>query len=307
MRFTTDSPNVGGTPSGVVRTKLLAPVPRSEQVLRPRLIELLDAGSDRKLTLIGAPVGYGKTTLLTQWLRSQEPNPPFAWVSLDEQDNDPVRLWSHVIEALRQGTPEEAVGADVLVGLGVVGANLIETALPLLINDLTKLPHRVVLVLDDYHLIKQKACHETVALYLVCGRKMGRVGATDRPRPWSIKKTAKKSLGLLAPYHPQRRESPNSCLGHFVPRRGEPVSARTGLQQQRKKLLDPTTTTAPLFAGVDVSKDRLDVCLRWSELERHEEEEEAFVVAYDDNGIDALLSRLLEERTVLVVLEATGG
>jgi transposase len=58
---------------------------------------------------------------------------------------------------------------------------------------------------------------------------------------------------------------------------------------------------------VDVSKDRLDVCLRWSELERHKEEEEAFVVAYDDSGIDVLVSRLLEERTVLVVLEATGG
>ena len=62
--------------------------------------------------------------------------------------------------------------------------------------------------------------------------------------------------------------------------------------------MDPTTTAASLFAGADVSKDRLDVCLRWSELERHEEEE-AFVVHYDDNGIDALLSRLLEERTVL--------
>src|SRR5215207_1052803 len=166
MRFTPDSPNVGGTPSGVVRTKLLAPVPRSEQVPRPRLIEQLDAGSDRKLTLIGAPVGYGKTTLLTQWLRSQGPNLHFAWVSLDEQDNDPVRLWRHVIEALRQGTPEEALGADVLVGLGVLGANLIETALPMLINELTKLPHRVVLVLDDYHLIRQKACHETVAFFV---------------------------------------------------------------------------------------------------------------------------------------------
>jgi transposase len=69
--------------------------------------------------------------------------------------------------------------------------------------------------------------------------------------------------------------------------------------------LDPTTT-APLFAGVDVSKDRLDVCLRWSEPERHNEEE-AFFVAYDDNGIDALLSRLLDEPTVLVIVEATGG
>jgi transposase len=81
--------------------------------------------------------------------------------------------------------------------------------------------------------------------------------------------------------------------------------------------LDPTTTTrkttkttaaaaARLFAGVDLSKDRLDVCLRWSEPDWHEKEE-AFVLAYDDSGIDALLSRLLKEPTVLVVLEATGG
>ena len=69
--------------------------------------------------------------------------------------------------------------------------------------------------------------------------------------------------------------------------------------------MDPTTTVR-LFAGVDVSKDRLDVCLRWSEPERHNEEK-AFVVAYDDSGIDALLSRLLKEPTVLVILEATGG
>ena len=71
--------------------------------------------------------------------------------------------------------------------------------------------------------------------------------------------------------------------------------------------MDPMTTTARLFAGVDVSKDRLDVCLRWSEPERHYEEEEDFVVDYDEGGIDALVSRLLEERTVLVILEATGG
>jgi len=56
-------------------------------------------------------------------------------------------------------------------------------------------------------------------LYLVCGRKIGQVGATDRPRPWSIKKTAKKSLGRRALPFKMRRESPNSCLGHFVLRR----------------------------------------------------------------------------------------
>ena len=72
--------------------------------------------------------------------------------------------------------------------------------------------------------------------------------------------------------------------------------------------MGPTTTAAVrLFAGVDVSKDRLDVCLRRSEPEGCEEEEEAFVATYDDGGVDALISRLLEGPTVLVVLEATGG
>jgi hypothetical protein len=68
--------------------------------------------------------------------------------------------------------------------------------------------------------------------------------------------------------------------------------------------LDPTTkAAAQVFAGVDVSKDRLDVCLRWSEPERHNDEEEAFVATYDDSGIDALVSRLLKERPELVILE----
>ena len=68
--------------------------------------------------------------------------------------------------------------------------------------------------------------------------------------------------------------------------------------------MDPTATTAQLYAGVDVSKDRLDVCLRRGEAKRHND---AFFVPHDDSGIDALVSRLLEERPILVLLEATGG
>lgn len=164
--FLPDSSGAGGTPSEVVKTKLLAPSPRPEQVPRPRLLELLDAGSDRKLTLIGAPAGYGKTTLLTQRRRSVEALLPFAWVSLDEQDNDPVRLCKHVIAALRRVAPEEGFGADVLVGLSVVGTKPIEAALTMLINDLIELPHRVALVLDDYHCIKESDCHEAVAFFV---------------------------------------------------------------------------------------------------------------------------------------------
>jgi LuxR family maltose regulon positive regulatory protein len=111
------SPEPRAAPSGVIRTKLLPPSPRFEEVPRPELVERLRAGSVRKLTLIEAPVGYGKTTLLNQWLRTEEPGPgpdqPFAWVSLDKQD-------------------------------------------------LTQLPHRVVLVLDDYHYVTDGECHATV-------------------------------------------------------------------------------------------------------------------------------------------------
>ena len=142
-------------------------------------------------------------------------------------------------------------------------------------------------------------------MYLVCGRRIGRVGATDRPRPWSIK-TAKKSLGRRALPFKMRRE-PEQLPGPLRPKMRGARIRKEGPPTTREemKLLDPTTT-AQVFAGVDVSKDRLDVCLRWSEPERHNEED-AFVVAYDESGIDALVSRLLEERPELVILEATGG
>jgi LuxR family maltose regulon positive regulatory protein len=130
------------------------------------LLNQLDAGSARKLTLIGAPAGYGKTTLLNQWRRAEESNRPFAWVSLDKQDNDPIRLWRHVVEALHRVTPGERVGADALAGPGIVATGLVETTFPMLINDLAELPCRVVLVLDDYHLITNGECHETVGFFI---------------------------------------------------------------------------------------------------------------------------------------------
>jgi LuxR family maltose regulon positive regulatory protein len=162
----TVSPESRGAPSGVIRTKLLPPSPRFEEVPRPELLARLREGSDRKLTLIEAPVGYGKTTLLNQWRRTEDPDLPFAWVTLDKQDNDPARLWKHICEALRGIAPGEQFGADALAGLGMVGTNLVETVLPALVNDLTGLPHRVVLVLDDYHYVTNSECHETVGFLI---------------------------------------------------------------------------------------------------------------------------------------------
>ena len=91
---------------------------------------------------------------------------PFAWVSLDEQDNDPIRLWRHIVEALRRAVPEEDFGADVLVGMSAAGQGLVEAPLPTLINELAELSHRVVLVLDDYQFVTEEDSHESVAFFV---------------------------------------------------------------------------------------------------------------------------------------------
>jgi LuxR family transcriptional regulator, maltose regulon positive regulatory protein len=155
----------GGSPSIVLVPKLRAPAVRPEQLVRSRLFGQLEEASDCKLTLVSAPAGYGKTTLLTQWRQMQQPDSAFAWVSLDEQDNDPIRLWRHVVEALNRAAPGEEFAADVVGGLSLGRQGLDETVLPMLINELAWLPQRLVLVLDDYQCMTQDDCHESVAFF----------------------------------------------------------------------------------------------------------------------------------------------
>jgi LuxR family maltose regulon positive regulatory protein len=131
------------------------------------LLELLRNALDCKVTIMSAQTGYGKTTLLAHWRQVEEAEVPFAWVSLDEQDNDPIRMWRHIVEALRQVVPEaEDFGADVLVGLSAVGQRFVGITLPTLINGLAELPYQVVVVLDDYQFITEEGSHETVAFFV---------------------------------------------------------------------------------------------------------------------------------------------
>src|SRR5512138_2339617 len=83
----------------LLTTKLQVPFSRMERVLRPRLVARLQQGVVGKLILISAPAGYGKTSLLCEWLTGREQ--PFGWVSLDKGDNDPVRFWDYVLTALQ--------------------------------------------------------------------------------------------------------------------------------------------------------------------------------------------------------------
>jgi LuxR family maltose regulon positive regulatory protein len=151
----------------VLKPKLRAPLPRPEQLVRRRLLENLRNALDFKVTILSAPTGYGKTTLLAHWRQVEEAEVPFAWVSLDEQDNDLVRLWRHILEGLRQVVPEaEDFGADVLVGMSAVGQRFVEITLPRLINELAELPYQVVVVLDDYQFVTEEGSHETVAFFV---------------------------------------------------------------------------------------------------------------------------------------------
>jgi LuxR family transcriptional regulator, maltose regulon positive regulatory protein len=131
------------------------------------LLGLLHDALECRVSVISGPTGYGKTTLLAHWLQAEGSEVPFAWVSLDEQDNDPARLWRHIVEALRRIRPEdENFGGDLLVGLGAVGEMFVGTTLSMLINELAELPGRIVLVLDDYQYVTEVETHESVGFFM---------------------------------------------------------------------------------------------------------------------------------------------
>ncbi|PKN84211.1 MAG: helix-turn-helix transcriptional regulator [Chloroflexi bacterium HGW-Chloroflexi-8] len=138
-------------PEQLLLTKFYVPILRPKIVLRPRLIELLNEGlsSGHKLTLISAPAGFGKTTLVSEWVASC--GWPVAWLSLDEGDNDPNRFLSYFIAALQ--TIETNIGAGVLSVLQSPQPPPPAVSLTNLLNEISAIPDNFTLVLDDYHMI----------------------------------------------------------------------------------------------------------------------------------------------------------
>jgi len=150
--------------TALLQTKLYVPPPRPELVPRPRLIKRLEEGLRLgcKLTLVSAPAGFGKTTVVAEWLRSRER--PFAWLSLDEGDNDPVRFWTYLIAAIQAVHPE--VGDEARQIVGAPQLRSAEPAVISLINDIAKLTHNLNLVLDDYHVIEAGPIHDRLSYLL---------------------------------------------------------------------------------------------------------------------------------------------
>jgi len=142
-------------PTPILATKLYIPPLRPNVVIRPRLIERLNEGLHRKLTLIAAPAGFGKTTLVSEWVEGIErPRARTAWLSLDEGDNDPARFLAYLVAALQ--TIAAHIGEGVLGALQSPQPPPTEAILMALLNEITTLPDNFVLVLDDYHMIDAK-------------------------------------------------------------------------------------------------------------------------------------------------------
>jgi LuxR family maltose regulon positive regulatory protein len=155
-------------PIALLETKLYVPRSPRGLVLRPRLSERLDRGAASKLVLVSAPVGFGKTTLLTAWLAARPSaladERSAAWLSLDRADNDPASFWAYVIAALR--TVASGVGESALSLLDAPQQSPIETVLTTLLNDLSAVAGEIVLVLDDYHVIDAREVQDGMAFLL---------------------------------------------------------------------------------------------------------------------------------------------
>jgi LuxR family maltose regulon positive regulatory protein len=136
----------------ILATKLYIPPPRTKVVPRPCLVERLNEGLQRRLTLISAPAGFGKTTLVSEWIVSY--GRPVAWLSLDEGDGDPVRFISYLVAALQ--TIKAGIGEGLVAVLQSPQPPSTESILIALINEITTIPDHFILVLDDYHLIDSK-------------------------------------------------------------------------------------------------------------------------------------------------------
>jgi LuxR family maltose regulon positive regulatory protein len=149
----------------LLATKLYAPRSRPGLVSRPLLVARLDQGAERPLTIISAPAGFGKTTLLAEWLASPRANDrAIAWVSLDPGDNAPALFWAYVITALQ--TIHSGLGTNALSLLQSPQPPTIESVVTTLINELAALEDDVALVLDDLHVIDAQPIFSAIAFLL---------------------------------------------------------------------------------------------------------------------------------------------
>jgi LuxR family maltose regulon positive regulatory protein len=150
------------TNAPLLMTKFYTPRPHPDLVPRPRLQNAISAGLHVPLTLVSAPAGFGKTTVVAQWV--QQTGVPVVWLSLDAQDNDPAIFLRYLVATFQQAAPR--VGASVLAMLQRPQPPSVESLLTFLVNDLAELDHDLLLVLDDFHVLHNMHVHKMVDFLL---------------------------------------------------------------------------------------------------------------------------------------------
>ena len=172
-------------PVSLLSTKLYIPHARTNAISRPRLTDQLLAGVDRpgSFTLLSGPAGFGKTTLLSEFVALLQQ--PVAWVSLDEGDNDPIRFWTYLIAACQ--TVQDGVGEFALALFSTPQPLPVEAVPSILINDLVELDHDLILILDDFHMIQNENI-QAAFLFLLehLPRKLYIVVSTRVDPPWPL-------------------------------------------------------------------------------------------------------------------------
>ena len=149
----------------LLKTKFFIPSPSHTLITRPHLTAQLSASLHHKLTLISAPAGFGKTTLLSDWVQTQSLDIPYvAWVSLDEEDNDPMRFWEYALTALNNCQSE--LFTHLLPFFHTGQSPSVHSFLKALINTLVEQTEQFVLILDDYHVITELKVHTSLNFLL---------------------------------------------------------------------------------------------------------------------------------------------
>ncbi len=185
-------------------TKLFIPPPRPKVVPRPRLVERLNEGlaAGCRLSLVSAPAGFGKTTLVSEW--TSICGMPVAWLSLDEGDNDSARFISYLVKALQ--TIQAGIGEGLLAALQSPQPLQIETILTTLINEISTVSEIFLLVLDDYHSIDSQPVdrsltylieHQPQQMHLlIVTRRRSRTASGTPARPGSVYRAARRRFAL---------------------------------------------------------------------------------------------------------------
>ena len=150
----------------VLSTKLYKPPKNAGLVRRLGLIQRLDEGykGGKRLTLVSAPAGFGKTTIISEWIAAADPGIPFGWVSLDDGDNDPVRFLIYLVTAIQKVNRE--IGRSILTSLQSLQVPILTELVEALINEISAESQPFLIVLDDYHLIKKIEVHALMQLIL---------------------------------------------------------------------------------------------------------------------------------------------